>query len=252
MGNSNGSRSLSLKSLPVDVIGRPEMQKYNIKIGDKINSYFVNAKFPEGWTHEICGEYWVKYIDPHGYNRFSCFAKICDYEKVTYTVFNSDETVQRFYDMKIKTEQELKIQTEQMTDLIRELFVPEWSPIHKYIIYYFRDGSYSANSYMAGYPRDERFMDCIIELSGHKFIGFVDDLSKLKVFGNALKVNITYANVQTDGFSHLVVRELPDGLENLHKFEIQHMFKEKPKYSGHKKTSNDVYITKKPLYEILH
>lgn len=232
MGNdqSNGSTFLSMTRLPKDVIGKPEMVKYNIKtgsIGDGIyGKHFVTVEFPDGWTTENSGEYWVNYIDPQGYERFSCFSKMCDYEQDAHTHFHSDEEAQECYmkkQVKIAAENTRKKKECEFNDEVNKIFSKEWSQQDKYIVYYFRSGRREADSYMAGYAKDSRYDDCVIEFGSHKFIGYADSIDKVNIFCKLFKEYDCAGRIPND-YDVVVVRKLPDGISNLHRFEIKHMF----------------------------
>lgn len=226
MGNQiSGSSVLSLTTLPADVMDRQEIKKYGIELGER-HEKLISACFPIGWTIIKNGEYWTTYVDPDGFPRFSCFAKFCSYEKDAHTDFFSDDYAKKEHDKLIKSNSE----SQNISDAIKDLFVTEWSTSAKYIVYYYKDGTSRADSYMSGYPKDEKYKNCVIEFSRHIFIGYANNIQQYDTFINLLKHNEQFVNklINDGGYNYVVIKKLYNGLKDLHRHEIRHMFKYDP------------------------
>ena len=99
---------------------------------------------------------------------------------------------------------------------VREELSKTWSEVSKYIVYYFVSGEDEATHYGAlnknPWEKTKEEKDNIIaEFSDHKLIGFLDDPDKVN-------------SIPLETGKKIVVRELPDGLINLNRFEVKHMF----------------------------
>lgn len=224
-------QSCLLTTLPIDAI-EPENNEFLKKCGIIIshrNTQYVNATFPQGWWTKHKYGNCFEYFDQNNYPKFLCERN----HKYSYiSIFSQDQSISLYNEY-----EQLKNEKTAIDTAINTLFVQKWSPINKYIVYYYISGKHSADSFMSGYRHDKEYDDCVVEFSDHKFIGFVDNIDKYEMF-----VEIVQKNKQGTGydFSHylpptIVIRETDEKFTNLHRFEIKHMFKYDPYLDDHDK-----------------
>lgn len=221
--------SPSLDTLP-ETIQDPQysdfLKKYKIQvlnpnpIQDSLNCQrSVTVKFPDGWTiHEAGSDgssiVEFDFLDETRVARLNIRAKLVSYDFWARIHFYSDQEIEE----KKKKSEDKKNFEKIYNTYLKNNFAKEWSMMDDTIVYYFKDGTRFANEYFRGYPKDERYYASVVEMSSHKLIGFCNqnDLeTKIKFFQNH---ETRYPQYQ------IVSHRLDSGMENLHRFEISHMF----------------------------
>jgi hypothetical protein len=192
------------------------LQKHGIKIEIEQceNKEKVKAFIPTTWTTKCQGDYVTNYYDENNKIRFYIFEKNEIYDENFYVHFYSEDETNKIYEEECN---EIK-KKDLFHQKISEVCKKEWDESNRFLIYIYTNGSEKAKRFVGA--NHFNFLDVCIEFSTHKFIGFVDDIAKFKTIIEILKDNSEYCPWQGE----LVIRELFNGIQNLHRFEIQHLF----------------------------
>ena len=222
MGNIEGTNMSNITQVPDKILEYPdECNRYGIQVAGQFREKskdtsvkFIDVKFPPYWSTKVHGTYFTQYLDENNIPCIGINCKTAMYDEFVYIQFYSDEEKNMF-------KQDMLKQTDLQNiydNYIKENFTQEWSPENRFICYYFRDNSYRANSYYAGcIPLDP---DYKIEFHEHKLIGFTNNYDNITKFLEFFKTNNIKEIIK---YSKVVIRELPNGVSNLHRFEIYHM-----------------------------
>jgi hypothetical protein len=216
MGNTGVVPSLT--TLPPCVIGHDVCKRFGVQIVDehKVKDLHqltsVDVKFPAGWTcHPSAsdGRHAV-FKDEKGVPRFSAFLKSDAHDPFgSISVLSEDEIVEtQERDKADKAQQETKSKLE-------ETIAKSWSKEAPFVLYQFTENRHAYEQCLAGHrlynvaPRSE--------FAQHKSLGYWSSKDK------ALDFAAAFCALDDGDFDGYVVQELPDGLDNLDRFERSHL-----------------------------
>ena len=231
MGNVEGTNYSNMYQIPDKILEYPdECRKYGIQVSgdfrDKTKDTsvrFISVKFPPNWSIKVNGTYFTQYLDENNIPCIGVNCKKTSYDEFVYIQFYSDEEKDKF---KFDMLKQKDLQTI-YDNYIKDNFTQEWSPENRFICYYFKDNTYRADSFYSGcIPHDS---DYKIEFHEHKLLGFTDSFDNINDFLEFFKTNKIRDIIK---YYKVVIRELPDGISNLHRFEIQHMLSYDPNHNS--------------------
>ena len=173
---------------------------------------------------------------------FTMFVKETLYDNFSYLNWVSEEESNR-----IKNEEE---NAENIHSIVQNeiatIMETKWSEQTMYIVYYYRNGESRARQFAGSRCTD----DMIIEFSKHKIIGFISDINKFEQFENIVRKYPKYFEERSYD-ERVVVRKLPNGLNNLHRFERSHLFDEQCDYYTYRQQKTLFIGTMKSIEDIL-
>lgn len=194
----------SLTQVSNEMMNYPNVcEKYGIILGVQNHGMpFVSARFPEGWkcVNEEDARH-ATYYDPNGIPVFRMFIKFTSYDKYSSVSLLLDEDVMEIREKEMKNES------------IIQLYNSEWTKEYSYILFDYKDNQRAYDSYFSGCDNSRRGLKS--EFDGHKLIGFTNS------YENAEKIATMHKN--TDKYATIIARYLPDGLDNLDRFERKHI-----------------------------
>lgn len=193
---------------------------------EKLKLYKINYKYhnetqikitlPADWNVEICDDYrCVNFIDENGRIRFYEFSKNEIHDSYSYVKFYSEDESENIFNANNNDEMK-KINTKHE---INKHCQETYDKTYMYIIYLHTSGRQKAKEYFAhaSYIPPE---EIIGSFDKHYFIGFVKSEQQ---FEQICEIILKYKDLYPS-FSQIIMKKLPDGLDNLWCYEKANLF----------------------------
>lgn len=194
----------------------------------------TSAKFPDGWKIRHEGDYHTYYYDPSGYLRFTTSYKDSDYDCWAHVSFKSNEESERILNQDLEKEKFAIEKRLFFSNLPQTL-----DSINQYVVFEYVE----ANMYEL---RQGGYQDHKDEFDRRKLLFTTHSIENAKSI-----VQEIYAKNYSK--QNIAIRHAPNGLENLTRFEIRHLFGEK--YDPCLTTgsySNSHHPNRSTHYEVIH
>lgn len=222
--------SISLDTLPETILKFPDkLKQFGIVTNPLVDETKVativydckksiRAQFPPNWKYKNCGATYDFY-DENSTIRFTINARLEPNDCYAHFKFYTNEEIADI----VRQRNDMIVRKKCVTDFIENNFTRKWSYKNTTIVYFFVDGSRTADEFTANHfiVDNQRDYDARVQFSEHKLIGFcdkndVDD--KIAILKHLMNEN----NYHESGV--IVQKELVTIRNSLHRFEVKHMF----------------------------